>query len=119
MSVTTHKTQAEEGEALTAPLCCRDTGSCTGSVPLDSIWLAPVASVPAHQGDFILFTRATEGTVIPAPPAYQLIYLSEFPNRLHPGVGRDPQPGKGLRSFYLAGKIHLLGVDLNTTHRRS
>lgn len=61
------KTQAEEGEVLAASLCCGDTGSYTGSVPLDSIWLIPVSLVPAHQGDFLLFTRATEGTVIPAP----------------------------------------------------
>lgn len=80
----------------------------------------PPSLVLAHQGDFTLFTRATEDTACSLPPLpYQFIYLSEFPvagcqPRGRSGPGATAQGGPG--SILSAKTIYLLGdrVKYNT-----
>lgn len=55
-------------------------------------WLDPVSLVLAHQGDFTLFTRATEGAVNHAPTGLSSHLPFRVPNRLQSGgVGWDLQ----------------------------
>ena len=80
-------------EVLTAPLYAVGMwapilAQCQQTPP----WLDPVSLVLAHQGDFTLFTRATEGAVNHAPTGLSSHLPFRVPNRLQSGgVGWDLQ----------------------------
>lgn len=115
MSITAGETRADGGEALTARLHATGTQVAAWLSATRLVWLAPASLVPAHQGDFIPFTRSPEGTVTAAPPT-----STHLPFRVascrREGRAGTRSPEKGCLHLIWKEKSIFSGIGLSTTH---